>query len=46
MVLSGEDPLKVSGVLKLDVNEAFQFLSYRVKKNQKEREEFKKASKR
>jgi hypothetical protein len=41
MVLTDEDPLKVVDVLKLDLNDALQFLSYRVDKNNREREQMK-----
>ena len=42
MVLTNEDPIKLSEVLKLDVNDALQFLNYRIEKNQREMEQIKK----
>jgi len=46
MVLTNEDPLKMKDVLNLDKDEALQYLSYRVDKSRKEKQELEKMKKR
>jgi len=46
MVLTNEDPLKMKEVLKLDKDEALQYLSYRVDKARREKKEIEKMKKR
>jgi len=46
MVLTNEDPLKMKEALKLDKDEALQYLSYRVDKAGREKKEIEKMKKR
>lgn len=45
MVLTNEDPLKMKDILKLDKDEALQYLSYRIDKSRREQEQIKQSKK-